>query len=123
MGVYDYHKEIPEAKPVTMFEKMPEVTEDNPYKAYVEVEARFTTDGRLLPVFLLWEDGRRFTVDRIKRIQRMASRKAGGRGICYTCIILGQEIQLFYEENGLWFVARKTAGSSAGSRPGHAADQ
>ena len=109
MGVYDYHKEAPVARdgPVTLYEKMPEVTEGNPFKAYVEVVARFTTDGQLLPVSLVWENGRQYAVDRIVRVQRMASRKAGGAGICYTCRVLDQEVQLFYEENGLWFVTRK----------------
>lgn len=112
MGVYDYHREIPVTGPVTLYEKMPEVTEGNPYKAYVEVLARFTTDGRLLPVSLTWESGKSYAIDRVSSVQRMASRKAGGAGICYTCRILNHEIQLFYEENGLWFVTRKQPAGS-----------
>lgn len=112
MGVYDYHREISVSGPVTLHEKMPEVTEGNPYKAYVEVLARFTVDGQLLPVSIVWESGKRYEIDRISRIQRMASRKAGGAGICYTCRILNREIRLFYEENGLWFVTRKQAAGS-----------
>ena len=112
MGVYDYHREIPVSGPVTLHEKMQEVTEGNPYKAYVEVLARFTVDGQLLPVSIVWESGKRYEIDRISRVQRMASRKAGGAGICYTCRILNREIRLFYEENGLWFVTRKQAAGS-----------
>ncbi len=107
MGVYDYHRETQDSGPVTLCGKMPEVTEGNPFKVYVEVLARFTTDGQLIPVSLVWESGRRYMIDRINRVERMASRKAGGAGICYTCRILNREIQLFYEENGLWFVTRK----------------
>ena len=110
MGVYDYHKEAGVGGPVTLYEKMPEVTEGNPYKAYVEVLARFTTDGQLLPVSLTWEGGRVYEIDRIRRVQRLASRKAGGAGICYTCRIQNRDVQLFYEENGLWFVTRKQPG-------------
>ncbi len=107
MGVYDYHKNaVPSSNIVTLYEKMPEVTEGNPYKAYVDVVAMFTK-GQLLPMSLVWENGHSYEIDRIKRIQRMASRKAGGSGICYTCIICSHEVQLFYEENGLWFVTRK----------------
>ncbi len=109
MGVYDYHREKLKAGagPLWLYEKHPEITEGNPYKAYVEVTATFTQDGQLLPVSLTWEDGRRYEIDHIRDVQRMASRKAGGAGICYFCSIGGQEIQLFYEENGLWFVTRK----------------
>ena len=111
MGVYDYHQPIvitrDRSEPVTLYEKMPEVTEGNPLKVYVEVTARFTTGGQLIPVSLVWESGKIYAIDRIRSVQRMASRKAGGAGICYTCRILNQDIQLFYEENGLWFVTRK----------------
>ncbi len=108
MGVYDYHREITVTGPVTLYEKMPEVTADNPYKAYVDVTARFTRDGELVPLSLTWEDGRTYEIDRVRDVQRLASRKAGGAGICYFCTVRGQEIQLFYEMNGLWFVTRKT---------------
>ncbi len=106
MGVYDYHREEGKSQAVTLYEKMPEVTEGNPYKAYINVVAMFK-EGQMLPMSLVWEDGHRYEIDRIKRIQRLASRKAGGCGICYTCMICNQEVQLFYEENGLWFVTRK----------------
>ena len=42
------------------------------------------------------------------RVDRCASLKAGGAGIRYVCRILGQRVELFYEENGFWFVNRKT---------------
>lgn len=107
MGVYDYHMEKAASNTLTLYEKMPEVTGGNLYKAYVDVVAQFS-EGRMVPMSLKWENGRNYTIDRIKSIQRMASRKAGGCGICYTCIIQRQEVQLFYEENGLWFVTRKS---------------
>ena len=78
-------------------------------KVYVEVVARFTVDGKLLPVALIWEDGHRYEIDRIVRCQRCASRKAGGTGILYTCIVSGRECHLYYEENLQWFMERKSA--------------
>ncbi len=107
MGVYDYHKNQETSQTVTLYEKMPEVTEGNPYKAYVNVIAEFR-EGQMLPMSLTWENGKSYGIDKIKRVQRMASRKAGGCGICYTCVIQNQEVKLFYEENGLWFVTRKS---------------
>ena len=78
-------------------------------KVYVEVMARFTDDGKLLPVAFTWEDGRRYEIDRIIKCTRCASRKAGGAGIPYTCMVGGRECHLYYEENLRWFVERKTA--------------
>lgn len=81
----------------------------NGYKVYVDVGAEFTDDGRLMPKYLIWEDGIRYDIDRVKRAERCASRKAGGCGIMYTCIVGGQEIRLFYEENYRWFCEAKGA--------------
>ena len=135
MGVYDYHHDSgrsdrPEARsdaPLT--EHAQETLTVSPYKAYVEVVADFSSDGRMKPLRLVWEDGRKYDIDKILRVDRCASLKAGGAGIryvCrilgqrvelfyaggagirYVCRILGQRVELFYEENGFWFVNRKT---------------
>ena len=107
MGVYDYHHDSgrsdrPEARsdaPLT--EHAQETLTVSPYKAYVEVVADFSSDGRMKPLRLVWEDGRKYDIDKILRVDRCASLKAGGA-------ILGQRVELFYEENGFWFVNRKT---------------
>ncbi len=78
-------------------------------KVYVVVTARFTVDGRMYPISLTWEDGRTFEIDKVLRCERCASRKAGGAGILYTCMIRGRESRLFYEENYRWFMERKGA--------------
>ncbi len=79
------------------------------YKVYVDVGAEFTDEGELLPRYLIWEDGTRYDIDRIKKRERCASRKAGGTGILYVCMIRGKEMRLFYEENYRWFVEAKKA--------------
>ena len=63
-------------------------------KVYVDVVAEFRKDGQLVPIFFTWEDGRKYSIDRILKIERCASRKAGGVGMMYTCMIQGQESQL-----------------------------
>ena len=73
-------------------------------KVYVDVNATFTKDGRLLPRSFIWTDGHRYEIQRIKHICRAASLKAGGVGIRYTCIIDGKESHLYYEDNNMWFV-------------------
>ena len=81
--------------------------EINPAKVYVDVLAEFTREGFLRPCRITWEDGRKYMIDRVKRCERRASRKAGGMGLMYTCMVSGQEVNLFYEENQRWFVTRK----------------
>lgn len=76
-------------------------------KKYVEVTATFTAEGQLLPRCVIWDDGQRFEIDRVKKCDRMASRKAGGVGLRFVCMIRGQEAVLFYEENYRWFVEAK----------------
>lgn len=79
----------------------------NPAKVYVDVLAEFSREGFLRPCRITWEDGRKYTIDRVKKCERRASRKAGGMGLMYTCMVGGQEVNLFYEENQRWFVTRK----------------
>lgn len=72
-------------------------------KTYVEVTARFTAEGEILPIKILWKDGRSFFIDKLLDIRPAASLKAGGAGIRYTCRIDGRQSYLFLEENR-WFV-------------------
>ncbi len=59
----------------------------NNVKVYVDVDAHFCKDGRLIPRAIIWEDGRRYKIDKVIQIARRASLKAGGCGIRYTCIV------------------------------------
>ena len=73
---------------------------------YVEVDATFTNDGRLLPRGFVWEDGQRLSIDRITDCRRAASLKAGGVGTRYTCMVQGKEVYLYYEDNNQWFMEK-----------------
>ena len=77
------------------------------YKVYVEVTVKFSTDGVMMPVEFIWEDGEKYHVDRILARERCASRKAGGTGYRYTCQVGGKICHLTYEENYRWFMERK----------------
>jgi hypothetical protein len=67
-------------------------------KIYVDVIAEFTKDGLLNPKEIIWDDGRHYKIDYVLEKQRAASRKAGGVGMRYKCMILGQERYLFLRE-------------------------
>lgn len=84
-------------------------------KEYVEVMVSFAPDGTMLPQCLIWEDGHRYEIDRIKAIQPAPALKAGGQGDRYTIMIDGHERFLFFEHNadygseklGKWFVEKR----------------
>ena len=75
-------------------------------KVYVEVTAKFDTEGNITPLSVTWEDGTVYEIDRILDKRRAASLKAGGIGMRYTCLISGRQSYLYYEEPS-WFVEGK----------------
>ena len=60
-------------------------------KVYVEITAKFDTDGNITPLSVTWEDGTVYTIDKVVDKRRAASLKAS---------------YLFYEEPR-WFVEAK----------------
>ena len=75
-------------------------------KVFIEVVAKFDTEGKIIPLSLVWEDGTNYEIDRILDVRRAASLKAGGIGIRYTVRINGKQSYLFYEDPK-WFVEAK----------------
>lgn len=66
-------------------------------KVYVDVNVQFSKDGDLIPRSFIWEDGTTYEIDRVTKKERCASRKAGGVGIRYTCMVGGKECHLYFE--------------------------
>lgn len=79
-------------------------------KVYVKVTADFLPDKTILPRQIVWEDGRVYTVDRVRDIRPAASLKVGGAGLRYLCVIGGRETYLFLEDGSAWFVEKKERG-------------
>ena len=75
-------------------------------KVYVEVTAKFDTEGNITPLSVTWEDGMVYEIDRILDRRRAASLKAVGIGMRYTCRISGRQSYLYYEDPR-WFVEGK----------------
>ncbi len=71
-------------------------------KQYVEVYAKFDTEGNIKPLAIKIGDDK-YEVDRIKDIRPAASLKSGGAGIRYTCSVEGRLTYLFLEE-ARWFI-------------------
>ena len=86
-------------------------------KVYVQVNADFNTDGVMFPRELIWEDGEKYSIDRVVDICQAAAMKAGGQGDRYTIEVRGHKSYLFFERStnltgnniGRWFVERKSA--------------
>ncbi|MDD3653132.1 MAG: hypothetical protein PHO01_02920 [Desulfotomaculaceae bacterium] len=59
------------------------------------------SEGRLRPLFLTWENGRKYQIDRVLvlDIRQAATMKAGGQGDRYTIRVPGKETYLFFEWN------------------------
>ena len=94
---------------------MSQIAPRRPVKVYVAVKADFRDDGVMLPREITWEDGKRYSIDRVVDIRQAAARKAGGQGDRYTVVIEGKRTYLFFERSaditgnniGRWFVERK----------------
>ncbi|MBD8978661.1 MAG: hypothetical protein EGQ91_00525 [Clostridiales bacterium] len=71
-------------------------------KKYVEVLAKFDTEGKIIP-FMIKLDDEKYEIDKVRDIRPAASLKSGGAGIRYTCSIMGMETYLFLEESK-WFI-------------------
>ena len=69
----------------------------------VTVLARMLSTGNIVPVEIVWEDGRRFKIDKVLDKQKCAGLKGGGKGLRYTVRILEEERYLFLDEY-VWFV-------------------
>ncbi len=75
-------------------------------KVFVEVHAKFDPNGNVIPLSIIWEDGRVFEIDKVLEKRKAASTKAGGIGMRYTIRINHKETYLWYEEPK-WFVEGK----------------
>ena len=84
-------------------------------KVYVAVNASFDESGRIIPKSLVWEDGRKYLIDKVTDIRQAAAMKAGGQGDRYTIYVNGIQSYLFFDRStnlsgsviGRWFVERR----------------
>lgn len=75
-------------------------------KRYVPVTVHFDEDGKMRPLVIEFDEGRKFPVDKVLDVRRAACQSVGGVGDRYTCRIDGKETYLWFEK-GRWFVAAK----------------
>ncbi|MGN1227806.1 MAG: hypothetical protein ACI4TX_04090 [Christensenellales bacterium] len=71
-------------------------------KQYVEVCAIFDTNGKVVPIWLKWINGKVYNIDKVLDVRKATSLKAGGTGIRYSIKIGGQNRFLFCEGQNAW---------------------
>lgn len=72
-------------------------------KTFITVIAEHNPQGEIKPLTIIWEDGRKYSVDKVLDVRMAAALKVGGQGIRYTCRVHGREVFLFCDE-GRWFI-------------------
>lgn len=72
------------------------------YKRYIDVVTLINKQGNMIPLTLVWDNGSKYTVDKVLEI-RNATSQVGGGGVLYRCRIGGVERNLFYERTR-WFI-------------------
>lgn len=75
-------------------------------KVYVDMTVKYNKEGGILPLSFIWEDGTRYSIDKVFDKKRAASLKVGGQGIRYRCRVMGKEVYIFWED-GRWFIEGK----------------
>lgn len=78
-------------------------------KVYVGVEISVSPQGDVRPRTIVFEDGNKYQIDRLRQKCRAHATKVGGTGIRYTVIICNKQTYL-YEDDGRWFVEAKDIG-------------
>ena len=78
-------------------------------KVYVGVEISVSPQGDVRPRTIIFEDGNKYQIDRLRQKCRAHATKVGGTGIRYTVIICNKQTYL-YEDDGRWFVEAKDIG-------------
>ena len=71
-------------------------------KRYVRVVAEMGPDGHIIPLCVLWPDGRRFDVDDVIETGYSSSAKTGSSGVRYVVEIAGQRKILWRDGRGFF---------------------
>lgn len=69
----------------------------------ITVIAKMDEKALVIPLKIIWEDGRIFEIDKILDIRKKASTKGGGKGLRYTIKIQNQEKYIWLDEY-YWFI-------------------
>lgn len=74
-------------------------------KIELDIIVEHKKDGRAVPKTILWDDGRKFSIDKVLDVRQAAALRCGGIGTRYICKICGKQVIIFDEE-GKWFIEK-----------------
>lgn len=69
----------------------------------VDMIACMKQSGVVIPLTLIWDDGRKFDIEKVLDIRRAASTKGGGMGIRYL-LKIGKSERYAWLDEYTWFV-------------------
>mgnify|MGYP006878641572 FL=1 len=72
------------------------------YKRYINIVVETDKNGKMNPLFIRWDDGKLFKIDKVIEHKHAAS-QVGGNGLMYVVVIHGKKRRIFYEINR-WFI-------------------
>ncbi len=73
-------------------------------RKYVDVICLNDKGGNIKPLFLIWDEGKKVPIKRVKEICPRASLKVGGSGLRYTCVFEPNRIRHLYYDRSKWYV-------------------
>lgn len=78
-------------------------------KIYVEAVVRFPEGGGMRPLYIVWEDGRKYAIDRVKSVERAPARVPSVLPLRFSCEMGDRQRFLYFEEDSFrWFVERES---------------
>ena len=60
-------------------------------KIELDIIVEHKKDGRAVPKTILWDDGRRFAIDKVLDVRQAAALRCGGIGTIYICKIMAKK--------------------------------
>ena len=77
-------------------------------KIYIDLVVKFLSSGGIRPIEILWQDGQRIQIDKVKHIEKAPSNTSGMLLKRFTVMIGGIEKYLYFDKfNERWFVEKK----------------
>ena len=70
---------------------------------YITIVARMDESGTPKPIYIIWDNGKEYNIDKILDIRKKASTKGGGAGLRYLVKIKNKERYLFLKDDK-WFI-------------------
>ena len=77
-------------------------------KIYVCVAVEFSAEGKMKPLYIEWENGRRYYVDRVGEVKYAPAHVGAEIPVRFACEISGFKRYLYYEDTlKKWFVEKE----------------